>query len=218
MSQKNSKKNFKNLPDNEAIHFLHDLLNHTHGLKLFLESREESVSGVGKESLELIYNEIQALENQIASQFDKITDKKKSYSLDDLIIFVGQQFDLYQLAYSIHFDNTKVDSSTLETIPLSFNLFERMIKNIVKNIYLWSSGDEVQLIITFNDGELFFQFENKISHEPNQNSPSHGVGLHSLKELASKQMVKYKNWIENEKWMSLIQIKTLGEQAQKKAS
>ncbi|AYF44651.1 MULTISPECIES: hypothetical protein [unclassified Halobacteriovorax] len=196
----------KKIPENEAIHFLHDLLNHTHGLKLFLEARENDVEGMGKESLALIYQEIQALENQIASQFDKLTAKAKTLTVEQLTTYISEQFKLYNLEFSIKLDKDLSDS----TLDLDIALFERMIKNIVKNIFLWSNKKDLKVFITSIDESIELIFENTISQDFSEQDPSNSVGLHSLASLAKKQDISFKSWAKNHKWYTSIRIKKLG--------
>ncbi|MGI4992740.1 hypothetical protein ACRXCV_08930 [Halobacteriovorax sp. GFR7] len=191
--------------NNEALHFLHDLLNHTHGLKLYLESRNGQMDQSG---LEVIYNEIAALENQISSQFYRLKDNGP-YRLADLVETCQMQFEIYQLNVDL-----VVEVSQCELAPIEFScdeqIFERLIKNISKNIYLWSrregkidchiseAGEKIQIILT-----------NEIDQHADLDKTSNGIGLLSMKRIASENGIVFQSYLVDEKWFTKILIDKL---------
>ncbi|MFG1498767.1 hypothetical protein ABMA70_01070 [Halobacteriovorax sp. XZX-3] len=198
----------KNIPksDNEALHFLHDLLNHTHGLKLYLESRHGQME---QASLNLIYNEVQALENQISSQFKRLKDTD-SYSVESLIDTCKRQFEIYQLKVDL-----KVSIFQSDLAPIEFScdgqIFERLIKNISKNLYLWSSPKSmIECHISEVDEKIQLTFSNEINEHTDLEQQSNGIGLLSMKRLASENGITFQSYLENEKWITIILINKIG--------
>ncbi|EPZ50673.1 hypothetical protein M902_3121 [Bacteriovorax sp. BAL6_X] len=196
--------------NNEALHFLHDLLNHTHGLKLYLESRNGQMDQSG---LEVIYNEIAALENQISKQFNRLKDNGP-YRFTDLIETCKMQFEIYQLNVDL-----VVEVSQCELAPIEFScdeqIFERLIKNISKNIYLWSRPEgKINCHISEVGEKIQITLSNEIDQHSDLNKASNGIGLLSMKRLASENGIVFQSYLAEKKWFTKILIDKLGERAQ----
>ncbi|MFG1482652.1 hypothetical protein ABMA79_11590 [Halobacteriovorax sp. HFRX-2_2] len=191
---------------NEALHFLHDLLNHTHGLKLYLESRDGQMDQAG---LEVIYNEVAALENQITSQFNRLKENGP-YRFADLIQTCQTQFEIYQLSVDL-----VIEASGRELAPIVFScdkqIFERLIKNISKNIYLWSRPEgKIHCHISDIGEKIQIILSNEIDQHADLDKASNGIGLLSMKRVASENGIVFQSYLAEKKWCTKILIDKLG--------
>lgn len=212
-----SKSNGKKPEIDPALHFLHDLLNHTHGLKLYLESCD---NGIDKSVKELIYSEVQALEDQIANQFDNMV-KIEEYDVSQVIDKCLEQLDLYHLNYDYCpvIDGDSMDLILDQSLEIEVDLFNRLIKNIAKNIYLWSDRDhDVEVRVEFFAQVMSITFRNKISKDVDAGTISNGIGLRSMQKLASQMNMSFNTNLDGDWWTTSMQIKIVGYGQQKLAS
>ncbi len=201
-------KKLNDAQSNEALMFLHDLLNHTHGLKLFLESQTDSIQ---KAPLELIYTEVQALENQIASQFNRLV-QGDIHTVAELIEYCCSQFKLYKLGFDLHKNDWQYLAD--EKIEVDASLIQRLVKNIIKNIYLWADKNEsIQMKISWTNSQLELFFENSIAQDNRFDHDSNGVGLKSMAKLAAEQGIDlaYGPSKNSQKWTTTMLINLVGQ-------
>jgi len=204
--------------EDPGIHFLHDLLNHTHGLKLYLESCQ---NGIDDKVKQLIYKEVQALEEQIANQFNHLVKKVEVFDVASVIEKCFEQFDLYHLNYEYLpiVDGESMDLLLDQQLEIDVDSFNRLIKNITKNIYLWSDRDFETLIrVEFINDQMKLSFKNKISKQMPQENISNGIGLKSMEKIAKNMGISLTTGLDGDYWQTSLQIKMVGYEREKLAS
>lgn len=221
--------------------FFHDIINHTHGVLLFLSYKLSKESVVTKSDLELIQNEVKLMQVLIQNHF-----KYDHKNLENKEEYLG--FDQFEksihLLFKIYFDvDVKIslelrgkiaiyesDKSRSESL-IHFPTLYRILTNLIKNMSE-ASAKEVYFLFDYQDNELKIETRNdfgvKISPDQmadylaqnilKQNKKSEGIGLDSISDLAVMSGGKFSFDVESGQWINHITVPHSHLQFSKKAA
>jgi hypothetical protein len=180
--------------------FFHDLINQTHGLLLFLESKHS----LDTSEINLIKNEIKLLQglaqdhyqlnhkNLETSKDNENQEQKIVKALTTLVstYFPGQE-NSFQISTHGHFDGV-----------VDFIALYRILNNIVKNM-AEAHIQEAKFVLDFSEKGVSFSTENPIK---DLNSPSRedGIGLFSIASIAKNSGGIFHYEIHSSSWKNHV--------------
>lgn len=186
--------------------FFHDIINHTHGLVLFLSQKKE----LNEEEINLIKHEIKNLQHLIQNHFqyehknkldnDKVTVNDFRMTLAVLVesFLPAKHFEV-----KIHF-TPQFESYLNQDHELSSSSIQRILGNVIKNI-AENCTRKVGLYFDCDQDKLIIQSENLISDKIAQVS-FHSQGITSIEHLCNEMGGSYFYIQENGIWKNTITI------------
>lgn len=223
------------LPDNDLKErlFFHDIINLTHGLILYLHTKESSGSSIKTDEAKMISNEIKTLQSLVRDHYD-FKHKNLVQTLDWV------PFSYAQLAFN-HLAQTYLANKIVTT---SFNVlgtknddnliyypsFYRILNNLIKNI---SESHSTHVFFEFKFDELGLTMisknEMKISNE--KEIPEHlarvildeklqteGLGLESIYHMAEENGGHFNFEITSGVWINKLFLPSSKNKTDKKAA
>ncbi|MBC7712028.1 MAG: sensor histidine kinase [Rhizobacter sp.] len=218
----------KLIPDSETheVHdlkerlFFHDIINHTHGLVLFLNQKEIQKDNINQEEIKMISSEIKTLQSLIRDHFD--------FKHKNLV----QTFDWVPFSYAkLAFDNLSQTYLMDKKVTTSFDIrenenlvyypsFYRILNNLIKNISE-SHSTHVEFAFKISDSgiELVTKNEMKVKNEKNlpehlsrvilnEQKKIHGLGLESVYHLAEENGGTFSFEINDSVWTNRLFLPT----------
>lgn len=184
-------------------YLFHDLLNHTHGLSLFLENRLKK--GLSPLETANVTRELESLQNLLQGQLGKNSkDEKINIKISELINQVKSLCE--QFLNGIKFEiKTNGD---LEEGHISFNEFFRAMGNILKNV-ADSESNFCEILIENQHKGISIIIRNAFSQKSKNRGM--GIGLKSTQELLEKVGGIFCFYVKDNIWVSRIYIPFLEE-------
>jgi len=162
--KKKSDQNLENHRDLKEKLFVHDLINQTHGLLLFLNHKHLTGEGVQADEVQLIEKEIKTLQSLIRDHYN--------FKHKNLV----QTYDWVPLSYAkLAFTNLAnnflsevnvsatflIQGERIEEDLIYYPCFYRIVNNLVKNISE-SRCDKVEFHFLLNEKGLFIETKNSL--------------------------------------------------------
>ena len=199
--------------------FFHDLVNHTHGLLLFLNNQKSSNRPLPKDDLEILISEVKTLQGLIKNHYNY--HHKNLHATEEWMAFSSAQGAFIHLV-NLYLKNTSVSFSFEEGLQekeIFFPVFYRIINNIVKNMaeskartieFKFSLEGDYLVMTSINEMN---SFENKnhaeylerviLSHESTKNE---GLGLESVHALCQDHGGEFSFEINAHKWINQVKL------------
>lgn len=186
--------------------FFHDIINHTHGLVLFLSQKKE----LNEEEINLVKHEIKSLQHLIQNHFqfehknnlvnEKITTNDFRMTLAVLVesFLPSKNFDV-KIQFTPQFE-----SYLNQDHELSSSFIQRILGNVIKNI-AENCARKVVLCFDCDQDKLIIKSENEIS-DKNTRVSFHSQGLTSIEHLCTERGGSYFYIQENGIWKNTITI------------
>ena len=176
--------------------FFHDLINHIHGMLLFVNCRMENNKGLVFSDCEKLIKELEMSESLIQNHFNH---KKPPIHADISLIkkklkSVITSF-LPEKSCKINF---KEDAHGV----IHYITFYRIISNIVKNMAESQAENFEFDFITRQDG-LHFITKNKINLKKNKDNKE-SLGLVSIKSLCREEGGEFKFFTKKDMWINEV--------------
>jgi signal transduction histidine kinase len=192
--------------------FLHDLVNHTHGLLLFLNQKKR----IGKMEvidIDQLINELKLMQNIIRVESDFNHKNFKEYeveaSIDEIIRISKTLISVYILEDDVQLKTniSELNFNLHNNFKLDSVLFYRVLSNILKNISEASpSIVEVSFSIT-EESVLLIETKNDINHKVDEGGQvRHPVGLFSVKTLLENVGGTFQTSSTSSSWINKISI------------
>jgi hypothetical protein len=180
--------------------FFHDLINQTHGLLLFLESKHS----LDTSEINLLKNEIKLLQGLAQDHYQlnhknlpvpETAEDQEEKIKSELKKLVSLYFPKYENSIQINISGSS--QGTLDFVSLY-----RIMNNIVKNM-AESSAREAIISLDFTPKGLNFTTENSIG-DKNVFTSSQGLGLLSVATIAKDSNGLFQYEIHQSTWKNLI--------------
>lgn len=218
----------KPLIDKELF-FVHDLINHIHGLDLFLSFKSSTKNGLKKDECDEVLKEIKTLKGLVRDHYQvghkNLSKQKELIGISEGVDSVKRLFNTF-LRQSI--DVKFVLSKELDEVKYSKRFhspsFMRMITNLIKNIEEQKTSSII-VYFSFSENNFMIRFENKLALKlmgqelgkklqenmmKGENSVIlSGLGLDSVSYLAKEMGGDFKFNIVDGKWVSSLTIPCL---------
>lgn len=171
-----------NLSDREKS-FYHDLINHTHGLLLYLSHKKKS-GFVNSNEIESIVQEIELIQNIIKSHFDDEL-KLESISLDQFLMEINFLMDIYLKSKSNVVLFNLIDEQYLNQNFMTHgkSYLVRFLSNHFKNI-AESAKSNIEIKLSFDGEFLEMTSKNDILDKKDRINEGLGIGLKSMKAMS----------------------------------
>jgi K+-sensing histidine kinase KdpD len=144
--------------------FFHDIINHTHGLLLFLNAKKISDKPIDKDEIELMETEIRTLQCLIKDHF-KFTHKNLEPGSDKAEwVKFGECVSTLKILIANYFPDNAVFVSVnykqdLELVSVYFPLFYRIMNNLIKNM-AEAGSSEIHLEFASLNGNFTIETRN----------------------------------------------------------
>lgn len=203
-------------------YFFHDLINHTHGLLLFLTEKDSSHKGLTPEEVAFLCKDLKALQALIKAH--KQHEHKNLQSSDKVSFcdFTEQLFNLTGLYLSSsQFELTLEIDADLNDKFFNHATLSRIVHNIIKNISENGKGKTV-LKFSLENNQLCIFTSNELKDLlPERNGRVIGVaeakGIKSIEHLCLQSNGKYHHKIADQQWINNL-ILPLEEKDAKKSA
>ncbi len=188
--------------------FFHDLINHTHGLILFLNSRFNSSKGIEVSEIPMLEKEIKTLQSLIKDHFHlghKNLDDQYDwvpYTVCEATIKSLMQIYLTNSKLNFKASRKEARDQTLLYFPTFFRIINNLIKNMAE-----AKTDDCELVISLTNDHLLIETKNKIE-DCNAQVNFMGVGLESIKYLALESGGQFTYETENGFWVNKLLLPT----------
>lgn len=208
--------------------FFHDLINHTHGLLLFMNLRQIQKQDIKADEIEMLSFEIKTLQSLIKDHFglahknllstlDWIPFKRAEVSLNGLI---QTYLPPSSVSTFIHFNGElsyEKCVSKRESCLIYFPTFYRIMNNLIKNI-AESGSSEVNFYFDYGDNGLTIETRNNINNKDrikaladnlsqvilDESSKNNKFGLESIHHLAIESGGLFEFEVANDVWINRI--------------
>ncbi len=220
-------------PDLKDRLFFHDLINHTHGLVLFLNQKEIQKEKIDLEEIRMISNEIKTLQSLIRDHYD--FKHKNLVQTMDWVPFSQAKITFFNMCQTYLTDkkvefNFKDNNSDNEKF-IYYPSFYRILNNLIKNI---SEIKTPHVIFQFNildDGiEMISSNIMPVSNETElpehlarvilseTKNKAEGLGLESIHHMAEENGGTFSFEISNGFWINKLYLPTSKKYSDKKAA
>jgi hypothetical protein len=237
-----SKDKIQNLPegnDKRERLFFHDLINHTHGLQLYLNQRIAQNISISPSECELLTREIKTLQSLIKDHFH--LNHKNLPHTPDWVNFSSAELSLMSLIQTylptpmvktfIHLSGElsyEKSVSSRANILLHFPTFYRIMNNLIKNM-AEARCREVHLNFDYGNHGLIIETRNKFNSSNDlksladkidqlilDGSPDYNkLGLESIHHLAQEAGGVFEFEVSNDEWVNRISLPKNKDQEQK---
>ena len=182
--------------------FFHDLINQTHGILLFLDTK----SNLGPLEIETLKNEIKTLQAIAQKHYDLPHKNLNNFSdtknpISRIKKALDKLFDIYfpETRNSFELNITGEALGEIDFIPLY-----RILNNLVKNMSEAKIAN-AQFIIDFNELGLSLSTSNIIVEE-NALQTEQGLGLLSITSVVNELGGSFQYEIHGQKWLNHLYI------------
>jgi frataxin-like iron-binding protein CyaY len=186
--------------------FYHDVLNHTHGLLLFLSHKKE----LNSEDTTLLKSEIVTLQKHIQNHFQ--IDHKNNQNGGEFLTYRDFQMTLSVFVesflksknYNVHMTfSGDVEEILNQGHQLKTTTFHRILGNVIKNIAENSDSGDVHFYFDIHPDELKIYSQNTIADKIIQlnHKPQ---GISSIEFLCSEIGGNYQFKEENGRWVNTL--------------
>ena len=192
--------------------FLHDLVNHTHGLLLFLNQKKR-LGHISSTDLDQLISEIKLMQTFIKNEWEY---QHRDLSINDPEVGLDEIFKIASSLLSVYFSQNLIDLKTnldpsafshLENFKLNSVAFFRILTNVVKNI-IEAGPTVVEINFEIDDlGILKIVSKNDYKVKVDSgNRLSSPVGLFSIKKLVEEMGGTFESSCSDAFWENLITI------------
>lgn len=195
---------------NELQFFLHDLINHTHGILLFLEQKSIKGEGLSLSEMSLLRSEIERFQQLIKNHYqfnhrhitpssDQLCGQSFKEGLKLLLdtYLSGEKWDVH-----VHID-PEISEALDQAHSVSHSAVQRILGNLIKNIAENSSG-EVHLSVELVQNKLLVKSRNKIVDQ--RGRPEGSLGLKSISHLSELLSGEYQFQQIDGQWINKLTI------------
>jgi hypothetical protein len=169
--------------------FLHDLVNHTHGLLLYLNQKKR-IGKMDLSDIEELINELKLMQNFIRVEGEfvhrDISDLDINVGIEEILKISKSLISLYFpesiVDFKTNIDHLKYDPS--QNLKLNSVLYYRVLSNVIKNISE-ATPTFVEIIFSYSgEGFLSIETKNDFKIKVDENSQLRlSTGLFSIKSL-----------------------------------
>lgn len=214
---------------------IHDIINHTHGLNLYLSSQLNLGHSIEGKDLECVIEEIKSLQTLINDHF-QVEHKNLTNIIDYISPIEAKEIIKKNCSYFFPFheniersvrDNfNQVESSILETASISFSVFHRIVTNLIKNCSEQCDHHELFFEVSFELGDFDFVLKTANKLKGSQGSEKvfsldsrrrelnlqsrdfsrEPLGLQSINLLAQRLGGEFNFYIEANCWINEVRI------------
>jgi hypothetical protein len=210
--------------------FFHDLINHTHGLILFLNQKITYNKGATSAELELLNNEVKLLQTLIFDHFKY--EHKNLEKLNEWVSFESFESSM-DLLFKIYFpENIKLtiekkgkiaffeSQSERNSALIHFPSLYRIMNNLIKNMSE-AETSEIQLFFSYTEQNLIIETKNKMDQKKDKRNIVDylsriiirdeapivsGIGLDSIHEIVKSTNGNFQFDIKDGQWINRITI------------
>jgi hypothetical protein len=178
--------------DNKKKLFFHDVINQTHGMLLFLESKET----LGPADISLLKNEVKLLQSFMQDHFGyqhKNINKSENAIIESIKKLIEIYFSTKTTDITFYINGQK--QGELDLVP-----FYRIVHNLVKNMSE-AQTPNAKIELTFTAEGLSVTTQNTISDQ-NALMREGGLGLHSIATLAADHQGNFHYEIHEKLWVN----------------
>lgn len=187
--------------------FFHDLVNKTHGMKLFLKSRIDQKKEMSEEDLKELVKEVESLQLLIKDHFKE--HHKNLESLEDYVSAEKALEGVKRLAnyflpekdMSIVFENQLIQNEGFVHYPSFYRIFGNLIKNIADH-----KGYNIKVSFESKGEGLFVVVQNQFDSSAPPQDISRSFGIRSIEKNCLEQGGTFTFKVENKVWESEIWI------------
>ena len=171
--------------DNRDHLFFHDLINHIHGMLLFLNYRMEDKKGFGISDCQKLVKELQVLQSLIQDHFG-LTHKNLSsnHSYADISFIKKEVKNI--IANFLPGKSCKIDFKGNHRGEIHYIAYCRIIGNIMKNMSE-SHAYGLEFVFNFKKDGLYLTTKNKIHFGKGKEDIKEGRGLLSVQNLCKEE-------------------------------
>lgn len=227
-----SKKNHLEKDENQKREslFFHDIINHTHGLLLFLNQRQTLGKDIKSEEIKIVESEIRALQSLIKDHFH--LKHKNLSSTYDWVPFSVAENSLSGLIQTylpapnvqtfIHLKGALCYDKSLEerkNALIYFPTFYRIMNNLIKNM-AEAKSTEVHFYFDYSEDYFTIETRNKFNEQKdldkisdklsqlilNEKALSPGLGLESIHHLALESGGVFDFEVAHDMWINRISL------------
>ena len=203
--------------------FFHDIINHTHGLVLYLHQKELSGEVIEADEIKMISSEIKTLQSLIRDHFDY--KHKNLVQTIDWVPFSYAKLAFKNLSHTYLSDKKISSLFNIETHQADENLiyypsFYRILNNLIKNISE-SNSTEVQFEFLVTDKGIYIETKNEMKVNGEKNLPEYlsrvilneskklqSMGLESIHHLAQESGGSFSFEIVGSVWTNKLFLPT----------
>ncbi len=160
--------------------FFHDMVNHTHGLNLFLSNRANIKTGLSPEECKTLVGEIKTVQSLLKNHFgywhkDLVNPYEYvtfEYAKEGIINLVYSFLPQYLVESEFIFKGLISEERSIvdkDSCVINYPLFSRVLTNLVKNISE-SKSREVILIFDYHDDGLHMTIKNRVFNLSNESA------------------------------------------------
>ena len=204
--------------------FFHDVINHTHGLLLFLNQKEIQNKNFSKEDYHLLKNEIKTLQNLLKDHF-KMGHKNLIYdpqelSSEDIKKMMTYLISIYLPSQNVNFSFDVKDGDE-KVFYFSSKYIYRICSNLLKNIseaLAHKKESLVQISLAINSQGLVIETHNSLPHALEKDLPEYlekiildeatskfeGLGIESINNLTNECHGTFQFEIIQNDWVNKI--------------
>lgn len=210
-------------------YFFHDLINQTHGLRLFLESYQIKGEDVEFEKISLLLSEIKILQDHLSSHFGKghrnLEEKNLAVNLNFAHMLVENLVQTYlpdnRVKVDYHFQEGLQEQVFWLNGQIQMHRFHRIVTNLLKNVAEYRSK-YLEIVVSRENQNIVYCFKNPLSvHEVHQNNldkflaksiledhhrRDSGLGLSSAIELSHQMGGDFSFSIEEGYWVATLKV------------
>lgn len=216
--------NSADVPDLKERLFFHDVINHTHGLVLFLHQKELQKEKIDLEEVKMISNEIKTLQSLIRDHYD-FKHKNLVQTLDWVPfsyakLAFNNMWQTYLMNKEVKVSFEVVDAQDSENL-IYYPSFYRILNNLIKNISE-SNSAHVEFEFKVNEHGLEMISRNVMLIKNEKELPEHlarvilsektpkveGLGLESIHHLAVENGGTFSFEITGSVWTNKLFLPT----------
>lgn len=217
------------LEDQKNRMFFHDIINHTHGILLFLEQKKDYSKQIDEKEIALLLHEVKLMQTLISEHFKY--GHKNLNSSDEFVPFSTLEQSI-QLLFKIYFpeninlkieyrgkiaifENAETKSKALVHYASTYRILNNLIKNMAE-----AGSSEILLMFEYNESNFLIETRNKFKSSAEKNNMAEylgqliakdykkgkGVGLDSISDVVNDLEGDYQFDIKNGEWINRISI------------
>jgi len=217
------------LEDQKNRMFFHDIINHTHGLLLFLEQKKYYSKTIDEKEISLLLHEVKLMQTLISEHFKfqhKNLDEAGEYvpfkTLEQSIELLLKIYFPLDINLKVEhrgkiafYENAEVKNST----SIHYAKVYRILNNLIKNM-AEAGSTEIHLIFEYNDSAFVIETRNHFKSSAEKNNMAEylgqliakdykkgsSIGLDSVHDVVNDLGGEYLFDVKNGEWINKIII------------
>ena len=182
--------------------FFHDVINHIHGMLLFLNYRAEDKKGASVNDCEKLIGELKLLQSLVQDHFG-LSHKNLPPNHPYADVSFVQKGVKSMISIYLPGRFCKIDFKGSYKGEIHYIIFCRIIGNIIKNI-AEAKGDKAEFLFSFQKDGLHLTTQNKINGKKKHEGLKEGAGLLSVKNLCQKEGGEFHFFKEGDTWINKV--------------